>query len=65
LPRYFALHWPDKVHDDAGGTVLPDHNAAHVHAQRIIREFKEAGGYDNRDLTVRDHTGKTIHSISF
>lgn len=68
MPRYFfALHWPAGVHDDPSGTVLPDHDTARAHAQRIIRELKEGGGYDDRGLTmvVRDHTGKTVHSIPF
>ncbi len=36
------------------------------YAERIIRELKEAGGYDDPGLMiVKDDTGKVIHSIPF
>lgn len=44
---FFILCWPDKEHDNNDGTPLPGENAARDHAQRIIRELKEAGGYDD------------------
>ena len=68
MPRYFfALHWPDQACDDAGGIALAGQDDAQAYARRVIRELKEGGGYDAPGLTmvVRDHTGKTIHSIRF
>lgn len=68
MPRYFfILQWPDRVYDDIGGTVLPNDDAAYVHAQHIIGELKAGGGYDEEGtmMVVRDHTGKTVHTIPF
>ena len=55
------------MHDDPDGIDLADHDAAHAYARRVIRELKEDGGYDGPGLTmvVKDHTGKTVHSIPF
>jgi hypothetical protein len=66
MPRYFfVLRWPDKQHDDHEGAQLPSAEAARAHADRIIRELKEGGGYDDPALTtvVRDSSGKILLSI--
>ena len=65
---YFIIVWPDAaVDDDTEGTFLPSREAALAYAERIIRELKEADGYDDRAPTmiVRDATGKAVFSIPF
>jgi len=68
MPKYyFILQWADRRHDDAHGTTLPDDAAARGYAERIIRELKEAGGYDDAGLTmvVADAARKTVFAIAF
>jgi len=64
---FFILRWPDREHDDPDGTPLPNKEAALAYAERIVRELKEAGGYDDPDLMmiVQDSAGETIFSIAF
>ncbi len=67
MPRYyFVVKAIDHKHDDPHGTHLPDHEAAHHYAQRIIRELRE-GGYHppGTSMIVQDEAGNTIHSIPF
>jgi hypothetical protein len=68
LPRYyFVIQWPDREHGDNHGTVLPDDAAARNYAERVIRELKESGGYDDPGLSmiVRNEAGKQIFVIPF
>jgi hypothetical protein len=46
---------------------LPNDAAAKEYAHRIIRQFKEAGGYDNPDLKmiVKNSDSKVTHLIRF
>ena len=64
LLYYFVIHASDHKDDDPDGTDLPNHQAAHAYAHRIIRELKEA---DYRPLgammIVLDQAGNTIHPI--
>jgi hypothetical protein len=62
MPKYFfTIKWPDKVHDDEGGTHLPDDEAARAYAERVIRELKKAGGYDDPRLMMVVTTTKGSH----
>lgn len=49
---HFILRRADRRHDDRHGTVLPDDRTARDYAERIVRELKEAGGYDDPNLTM-------------
>lgn len=64
---FFIIQWPDGIDDDAEGTLLSGKEAAHAYAHRIIRELKEAGGYDDPApvMIVRDTDGTTVYSIPF
>jgi hypothetical protein len=54
VPRYFfVLQSSDGEDDDADGTVLPNDAAARKYAERIVRELKEAGGYDDPGLSIK------------
>jgi hypothetical protein len=69
MPRYFfVVCAPDgEVHDDTGGTDFPDKSGALAYARRIIRELKEAGGYDDPGwaLIMRDEGGDDIAVLPF
>ncbi len=67
FPYYFDVRGYGDKHDDRGGTLMPNDEAAFAYARRIIRELREAGGYDDPALTiiVRNAAGKTIYSIPF
>jgi hypothetical protein len=64
---FFVIRWPDHNDDDAEGTLFLSKSAALAYAERIIRELKEAGGYDEPGLTmiVRDHDDNVVYSIPF
>jgi hypothetical protein len=64
---FFVLKGPDETHDDNAGTLLADNNAAIAYAHRIIRELKEAGGYDDsgRSVIVQNHNREVIRVIPF
>ncbi len=64
---FFILQWRERKHDDRHGTVLPNDDAARGYAERVIRELKEAGGYDDDELImiVKDDARRTIFSIPF
>jgi len=49
MPRYFfALHGPDdQRYDDTSGTELATEAHALAHGEEIVRELKDAGGYDD------------------
>jgi hypothetical protein len=55
------------MYEDHSGTLLPDDNAALAHAKRIIRELKDAGGYDdpNLKMIVKNSDGHVVHLIPF
>jgi Domain of unknown function (DUF6894) len=68
LRFYFVIRWPGgSLDDDNEGTELPDEEAALAYARRIIRELKDAGGYDDPGLTmiVQDATGNVARTIPF
>jgi hypothetical protein len=68
LPRYhFIIRWPDRDDGDPEGTRLANVAAAQRYAERVIRELKEAGGYDDPGLlmVVADGDGNEILAIPF
>jgi hypothetical protein len=69
MQRYFfVIRCPDQEeNDDECGTRLPSEVAARGLAEQIIRELKEAGGYDDPGfiMVVKDTRRKTIFSIPF
>ena len=67
VPRYyFLIHASDHKEDDPDGTDLPNHQAAHHYAHRIIRELKEAAYHPSgATMIVLDRAGNTIRSIPF
>jgi uncharacterized protein DUF6894 len=67
FPYYFDIQGYREEHDDRGGTLMPNDEAALAYACRIIRELMEAGGYRDPSLTmiVRNSAGKTVYSIPF
>jgi hypothetical protein len=65
---FFILKWPDREHGDPMGVDMPNDYAAFDYAQRVIRELKEAGAYEDDiglTLMVRNGTDKTIFAIPF
>jgi hypothetical protein len=64
---YFAVDHGDFCNSDGSGTELSDDAAARNHAQRIIRELKEGGGYDDPRLSliVTDSSGREVAVLSF
>lgn len=68
MPLYFfVIQWPDREHDDYNGTSLPNDAVAVRYAHRVIRELKEAGGYDDPELKmiIKNEAGAVIHTIPF
>jgi hypothetical protein len=69
MPLYFFfLCGPDdETHDDVHGTDLADQSSALAHGKRIIRELKEAGGYDDPGwtLTIRNDEGEMLALLPF
>lgn len=67
VPRYyFILQWDSGEHDDPEGTALPNDQVARDYAERIIRELKAAGGYDDDNLVmVVRNADRTVFSIPF
>jgi hypothetical protein len=67
FPYYFDVRGYREDHDDRGGTLMPNDEAALAYARRIIRELIEIGGYRDPSLTmiVRNAAGKTVYSIPF
>jgi len=64
---FFIVSGPDELHDDGIGTPLPNDAAARAYAERIIKELKEAGGYDDPYLTmiVKNERRQTVFTILF
>ena len=69
MQRYFfVIRCPDQEeNDDECGTQLASEGAARGLAEQIVRELKEAGGYDDPAflMIVKDTRGKTLFSIPF
>jgi hypothetical protein len=68
VPRYhFAIDHGAFCNADESGTDLSDDAAARNHAQRIIRELKQGGGYDDPRLCliVTDSSGREVAVLSF
>jgi hypothetical protein len=67
VPYYFDIHGYGEHHEDRGGTLMANDAAALAYARRIIRELRDAGGYDDDALTlvVRDAAGRTLFQIPF
>jgi hypothetical protein len=64
---FFDVRRSDREDEDAIGTRLSDVAAALNHAERLIRELKENGGYNDPNLMVivRDGMKKVVLSIPF
>ena len=64
---FFIIRWPDHDDDDAEGTLFLSQAAALAYARRIVRELKEAGGYDlpGMMMIVQSEAGDVIYSIPF
>jgi hypothetical protein len=67
LRYFFSVRWPDHEDDDTNGTLLSDEAAALGCADRLVRELKEGGGYNDPGLMVivRDGTQRVVLSIPF
>jgi len=68
LPRYhFVIRWPDREHVDPDGTRFPDVASARQYAERVVRELKDGGGYDDPELlmVVTDGDGNEIFTVPF
>jgi hypothetical protein len=66
-PYYFDVRSYGELHDHRGGTLMADDDAALDYARRLIRDLRQAGGYDDPGLTliVRNSVGRTVFSIPF
>ena len=64
---FFNVRWPDHEDDDTNGTLLSGEAAALGYADRLVRELKEGGGYNDPGLMVivRDGTQRVVLSIPF
>jgi hypothetical protein len=62
-----GARWSDHEDDDPNGTLLSDNAAALNYADRLIRERKEGGRYNdpNPMVVVRDGMKKVVLSIPF
>ena len=67
LRYFFVIRWPDRDDDDKEGTLFLCKTAALAYAERIIKELKEAGGYDEPGLTmiVANEDGEIVYAIPF
>jgi hypothetical protein len=68
MPRYFfVIEGDDGIDRDDDGTQLPHPEAARRYARRVIRELREAGGYDDPNLAmfVKDASGEILFSVPF
>jgi len=64
---FFVVEGPEELHDDHFGTLLPNDDAALAYAKRIIRELKDAGGYDDPRLKmiVQNAQRQAIFALTF
>ena len=68
MPRYFfVLEGRDEEYGDSAGTILADRTSALAFGERIRRELKDAGGYDEGGwvLHVKDEQDGTVASLPF
>jgi len=69
MPRYFfVVCGPDgESHDDNAGTDFSNEAGAFAYAERIVRELKGAGGYDEPGwaLLVKNGNGEEIALLPF
>jgi hypothetical protein len=68
VQRYsFSMRWSDHEDDDPNGALLSDNAAALKYADRLIRELKKGGRYNDPNLMVivRDGMNKVVLSIPF
>jgi hypothetical protein len=67
MQRYFFITRPDRQHDDSDGTICTDDVGAHEYAERIIRELRADGGYDDPGLTmiVQNAARETLFAMHF
>jgi hypothetical protein len=63
---FFGVGWSDHEDDDPNGALLSDNAAALNYADRLIRELKERGRYNDPNLMVivRDGMKKVVLSLS-
>jgi hypothetical protein len=64
---FFGVRWSDHEDDDPSGAVFSDNAAALNYADRLIRELKEGGRYDDPNLMVivGDEMKTVVLSIPF
>ena len=64
---FFDLEDGEPPFRDPDGALFPGPDAARTHAEQIVRELKEGGGYDDPLLVllVKDENGTAIFSIPF
>jgi hypothetical protein len=64
---FFVLQGVDWQHTDPHGTLLWSDADALAYARRIVRELREAGGYDDPQLKliVRNSKDDVIHIVPF
>jgi hypothetical protein len=66
---FFDLEGPDASDNyaDHFGTPLPGDDAAMNHAKRVIKDLKEAGGYDDPawHMVVKDENGDIVFWVPF
>jgi hypothetical protein len=64
---FFGVRWSDHEDDDPNGTLLSDNTAALNYADRLIRELKGGGRYNDPNLMVivKDEMKKVVLSIPF
>jgi len=69
VPRYFfVVREPDdERHDDTNGTIFADDTGALAYAEQVMRELKDAGGYDDPGwvIVVEDAAGRTLAALPF
>jgi hypothetical protein len=64
---FFGVRWSDNEDNDPSGALLSDNAAALNYADRLIRELKEGGRYNDPNLMVivRDEMKQVVLSIPF
>lgn len=64
---FFVLQWSNRQNEDSYGTPLPSDAEALRLAYRIIRELKQAGGYEdpNLKIIVKNADNQVIHIVPF
>jgi hypothetical protein len=68
MPRYFFVIEGGDFHDsDDDGTQLDHPEAARLYAKQVIRDLRDAGGYDDPSLAmfVKDGDGEVLFSVPF